>query len=78
MSKTRVSGFCEGEAVRLESGAIITPILRKGGRDSEALINYLCDEARNPKCEFSDMCIDALQKISYCVGFSCQRCPLNT
>ena len=76
MGKTGVFGFREGEVVRLESGAIITPILRRGGRGSLSLTDYLYD-ARNGNCEWQSICNIAVMKISYCVGFSCQQCPLN-
>jgi len=68
-------GFVKSVTVRLDFGAIITPIKRanQSPQGNQNFINYL---ERNSwgRCKFRDQCIDAVLEFD---GFSCENCPLR-
>ena len=64
--------------MKLAFGAVLIPVkrTRQGEVDNSELIEYLLS-VRKAKCVFKDECIDALANQDYCLGFSCEKCPLN-
>ena len=80
MKKKSQSGFEKGKEICLPCGAVITPIYRN--RNTKVTVNHTAlgeylISVRNMKCEFKNDCLKALKNQDYCLGFSCEECPLN-